>query len=306
MDEPSFSAVAVCIATRNRPQGLARALDSLTRLDPPPLPVRVVVIDNAHTPTCAEAVARVADRLNIEWFHEPRTGIPFARNAALDRLDDTELMACIDDDCAARPEWLVRLLATMGATGADVVGGPTCFVAAPGTPNWVYEVGFAAPHLTEGSSVSYVGTGNSLYSVRALRSRGLRFDERHPLLGGEDSWLSYQLVSGGARLVWSPDAWVDEYLPANRASVRWLARRHFRYGYGASLRRLEEDRLRAVATESARVAYRFAHTLVLLVGGLVTGRRLLLRSLLRASAAFGAVWALVGGRFADYRETDGR
>ena len=68
------------------PEGLARLLDSLTRLDPPSLPVRVVVIDNSPVPSSAPVVESVADRLRIEWFHEPRTGISFARNAALDRL----------------------------------------------------------------------------------------------------------------------------------------------------------------------------------------------------------------------------
>ena len=106
--ERPISGIAVCVATRDRPEGLARLLDSLTRLDPPSLPVRVVVIDNSPVPSSAPVVESVADRLRIEWFHEPRTGISFARNAALDRLAADEVME--EDEFVLRRAPLERLL----------------------------------------------------------------------------------------------------------------------------------------------------------------------------------------------------
>jgi succinoglycan biosynthesis protein ExoM len=304
--ERPISGIAVCVATRDRPEGLARLLDSLTRLDPPSLPVRVVVIDNSPVPSSAPVVESVADRLRIEWFHEPRTGISFARNAALDRLAADEVMACIDDDCVASPNWLVRLTATLEDHEADAVGGPTYLERPADAREWVHRVGFPTPSFAEGERVRHVQTGNAMFVVRFLRHHGLRFDERFPLLGGEDSWLSHEIRRVGGAMVWSADARVVEPLPPHRVTVRWLVRRRFRYGYSASLRLLADRRSRAMITEVARVGYRTAVGLLWIVAGVITGRRRALHGLLRLAAAAGSLWALLGGDFADYRSTDGR
>lgn len=305
MADERYSSIAVCVATRERPLGLARLLESLTGLDDPGIPVRVVVIDNAEVPSCAAAVESFAPRLHIEWHHEPRPGIPFARNAALDLLADDELMACTDDDCEPHRSWLAALYRVLQERAADAVGGPVSFVRPPGSPAWVHEVGFCSPRAGDGERVQYLSTNNAMFSVRSLRSRRLRFDERYPLLGGEDSWLSNQLARSGGVMVWSADAGVDEHLPASRVSVRWLVRRRFSYGYSASLRRLTDHRVRAWCTEPARVAVRTLGGVAFVVGGVFRGRRAVVRGLLRWAAAAGTVWALVGGRFADYRRTDG-
>lgn len=304
-DRPSPSGIVICIATRDRPVGLRRLLEAIVDLEPPRLPVRVVVVDNGSKESVAPIVEEFGDRLSIEFVEEPRLGIPFARNAALDRLSDSELMTCTDDDCVPPSRWLVDLLDLLESTGADAVGGRANFLEPAGCRRWVYDVGFPKGRGVDGVAVEYLQTNNSMFRVHSLRSRNLRFDERFPLLGGEDSWLSNQLARSGGALRWSSKVLVDEHLPVERVSVRWLVRRRFRYGYGGTLRRLRERGLGVWGVEASRVAVRLMRAAVLSISSLILGRRMALRALLRAAMAAGSLWAMVGGRFDDYRVTDG-
>ncbi len=108
LPEPPMTqlAVTVAIATRNRAAMLGRAMESLavqTRR-----PDEVVIIDNASTDG-TEAMARsFTGRLNVRYFREETVGIPYARNAAL-REATGDVIAFIDDDCEAEPDWLAEI-----------------------------------------------------------------------------------------------------------------------------------------------------------------------------------------------------
>lgn len=97
--------VAVC--TRNRPEELRRALDSLARQDPP-LP-EVLVVDNA--PEDARTRELVESEFpGFRYLEEPVPGLDFARNRALSAaLGD--VVAFLDDDAVADPGWAAALLA---------------------------------------------------------------------------------------------------------------------------------------------------------------------------------------------------
>jgi glycosyltransferase involved in cell wall biosynthesis len=74
-----MESVVVAVCTRGRPASLARLLASLVAHAPQ---ARVLVIDNdphgSARPTVEAAVGAVS------YIHEPRVGIPQARNAAFD------------------------------------------------------------------------------------------------------------------------------------------------------------------------------------------------------------------------------
>src|SRR5690606_37794208 len=78
------------------------------------------------------------------------------------------------------------------------------------------------------------GCGNSLM-VRATALRGTApFDVSADSLGGEDDALFSDLKSRGGRFGWAADAWVDEFAPAHRATLRYALTRAFAYGQGPS------------------------------------------------------------------------
>ena len=75
--------------------------------------IQIVVIENALTPGSAEIVSAVQQQtpIKIHYRLEPRSGIPFARNAALDLANalGADWIALIDDDEYAEPDWLLKL-----------------------------------------------------------------------------------------------------------------------------------------------------------------------------------------------------
>jgi len=95
--------VSVVIVTRNRAEWLRETLDSVTGQSRQP--DEVVVVDNASTDHTRDVVLSFADRLNVRYVHEPRRGIPYARNAAV-RSSTGDVVAFIDDDCVASEDWL--------------------------------------------------------------------------------------------------------------------------------------------------------------------------------------------------------
>ena len=98
--------VSVVIATRNRAEMLGRTLQSLLRQKR--LPDEVVIVDNASTDTTAAAALLFRDRLNLKLVREDQVGIPHARNAGL-RHATGDILAFIDDDCEAEPDWLAEI-----------------------------------------------------------------------------------------------------------------------------------------------------------------------------------------------------
>jgi len=231
--------VSVIVPTMRRPESLERALRSLfaqtglaERL------ASIVVVDNDPTGTAAAPVRRLNPEspYPLIYRHEPRPGVATARNAGL-ATTDAPLIAFLDDDEAASPTWLARLLAAQALTGADAVFGPIAGQVPEGS-------GWATPYLegffgrTGPSSTGLInhsyGCGNSLL-VRATALPGpAPFDAVTDQSGGEDDALFEALRSRGGRFAWAADAWVQEFAPPHRATMRYALSRAFAYGQGPS------------------------------------------------------------------------
>lgn len=111
--------VSVVIATKGRPDALARTLRSMARCDP--LPAEAIVVDGDEQRS-ARAVVDAADgRLAVRYLAaEP--GLTRQRNRGLE-LARQEVVAFVDDDVAFEPDVFARLAdayadpAVVGATG---------------------------------------------------------------------------------------------------------------------------------------------------------------------------------------------
>ena len=87
--------------------------------------IRVIVADNDETPSALDIVEATARdcSLSVTYLHAPGRNISGARNACLDAAT-APLVAFIDDDEVASPEWLAALVGTLEISNADVVLGP--------------------------------------------------------------------------------------------------------------------------------------------------------------------------------------
>src|SRR5690606_15481944 len=78
------------------------------------------------------------------------------------------------------------------------------------------------------------GCGNSLMLRVTALPGPAPFDAAADQAGGEDDALFAALKARGGRFGWAPDAWVEEFAPAHRATLEYALARAFAYGQGPS------------------------------------------------------------------------
>jgi glycosyltransferase involved in cell wall biosynthesis len=229
----SAPAISVVVATRDRPQALARCLASLARQTAAPL--EVVVVDDGSAD--AEAVGAAVARARAEGPDGTRWvlieggghGPAAARNLGAQRAG-AAIVCFTDDDCRPEPDWAQRLRAgcpggavAAGTTVADPEAGP----AAAASQLITHTLQLASLDTAAGT-LGFAPTCNLACSAGVLRA--LPFDETFPLAAGEDrDWCS-RLAAAGVALRFVPDA-VVEHGP--RMGVGGLLRQQARYGRGA-------------------------------------------------------------------------
>ncbi|MGH2884162.1 MAG: glycosyltransferase [Solirubrobacteraceae bacterium] len=99
--------ITVAICTRDRPDDLARALDSLQHQQYPRL--RTLVVDNAPSDDrTRRLVSKLARTRDIGYVIEPRPGLSWARNRAIE-ASDTEVIAWADDDEVCDAWWAAEV-----------------------------------------------------------------------------------------------------------------------------------------------------------------------------------------------------
>lgn len=239
--------VAVIVPTLRRPESLERALRSLMAQTGVGDRLReIVVADNDPEGSALAVVERLAPEIPVAilWRHAPIPGVATARNTGL-AATTAPLIAFLDDDEAAAPDWLAQLIRAHEALGADVTFSPIRGVTPEGT-------GWARAYLDrffgrEGPGVDQLieepfGCGASLMTRATALPGHAPFDVEADQTGGEDDALFTDVRARGGRFGWAAHAWVEEYAPPHRATLSYALRRAFAYGQGPSQAAARERR----------------------------------------------------------------
>lgn len=302
--------VAVCIATCERPDWLRELLLSVAKqtfrgevgIDP-----LIVVVDND-----ADGSARTVAEAATAWLSwplafsiEPRRGISFARNraVAVALAAGVDLVAFVDDDELVGERWLGELVRVLLRHGADVVSGPVLPRYESGVPGWV--VGgrfFERPRYATGAAIEHAATNNTLICARLLARFERPFEESLALTAGHDTLLFMRARAGGARMVWADDAVVEDRVSAVRATAGWILRRAYSHGNAIVWceRELACDR-RWVLPRTAKAFARIIHGALLLLPAAFFGRAAVVRACASIARGAGALMALLGARYLEYR-----
>lgn len=235
--------VTVAICTYGRYNGAVRALESIASQATSNVVVQqIIVVDNA--PDYASAaratfIDTAASFPRVRIIVEPQLGVSHARNRALYSCT-SPLIAYLDDDCRASPQWLNALVSTYLSAGAGVggVGGRVEGEWSVPPPPWL-----SAPLLQYLSLLDwgparlpvlpprYLLGGNVLYPVDDVKRVGGfrcylgRIGDT--LLSNEEVDLCDRLVYCGARLIYEPAALVTHVIDPSRLTVQWFRRRVF-------------------------------------------------------------------------------
>jgi glycosyltransferase involved in cell wall biosynthesis len=297
--------VTVCIATCERPEGLARLLESIGSLRrPEDATFDVAVIDNDPRETGRSVCAQARERLDvpIRYEVEPRRGIPSARNAAVACVPEAaDFIAFVDDDETVEPDWLAELVAVQASTGADVVTGPAVPRLPPETPEWLAGA-FDMLRYETGTDRPFAFTHNVMARREVFRAVQPNFDERLTSCGGSDTHFFQRVGRAGFRIVWADAAVTREWVPPGRISVGWLLRRSLRIGGTDTFIERDLDGRAAVLVRTPPRALRYAmRGLVRLATVPARGRAALLAAGQDWARAAGLLAGLIGYRHGEYR-----
>ena len=223
--------ISVVIAARNEERHIAECLRGVLAFESPPGGFEVIVADGMSDDRTREIVdAIAAEDHRVTLLDNPGRTASSGLNAGI-RAAKGELIVRVDAHSEYAPDYLVRCVEVMEATGADNVGGPTLAKARTYQQRAI-AAGFHSKFAVGGSRFhqpDYEGYADTVtygcYRKAKLLEIGL-FDEE--MIRNQDDEVNLRLLRAGGRIYQSPRirSW---YYP--RATLGELFQQYFQYGY---------------------------------------------------------------------------
>lgn len=236
----SVPRITAAICTYNRYDLLPKAIASLGRQSLGAEDFEIVVVDNSPDPAMSADIAKgYREIANLVWLVEETPGLSNARNVAARRAR-APLIAFMDDDAIAAPDWLKTYVSVFDNFGAEaqVAGGrvdpiwgvpqpkwlPDSLLGNVSVVNWGGHDRFAAKgEWVAGTNIAFridalIAAGG--FSVHLGRTRG-----GQALLSNDETDVIERMATNGARLIYAPNAVVQHLVPAERLTQEWFRRR---------------------------------------------------------------------------------
>ena len=217
--------VSVVVATYNAASTLDDCLSSLTRLNYPDY--EVIVVNDGSTDGSDE----IAKKYPFKLISQKNGGVSAARNVGLHAATG-EIIAYIDSDARADPDWLSYLTVPYVKSDIVGVGGPNlvppedewvakCVYRSPGGPTQVMFDDVSAEHIP--------GCNMSFRKTALLEIGGF-----NPVFtaAGDDVDICWRLLESGRRIGFSPSAVVWHH---RRPSVKAYWKQQVGYGKSEAL-----------------------------------------------------------------------
>lgn len=230
----------VLIATHNRAELLARALESLLRAKVPRgLDARVTVIDNNSTDETARVVESFKARFDgrLIYLFEPRQGKSHALNTGV-AATSGELVGMIDDDEEIEAGWYQTVQRAFMDDSIDFIGGPYLPRWGAPPPAWLPMSCCAVIGWIEaGDEVREYGKdyegilmgGNAVIRRRMFDRVGLYNTALGPNAAtgtrtGDDEDMYRRLRAAKARGLYLPDLKIFHFIPPHRLTKSYYRR----------------------------------------------------------------------------------
>ena len=232
---PTVSVVISCYRD-DRFQLLLAAIDSVLGQTLPPHEL-IVVVD--HNEDLERRIRAARPAAAVVPSNDP-PGPSGTRNVGV-RAATSEIVAFIDDDAIAAPDWLARLLEPYGDPAVVGVGGgaipmwegkmPGWF---PDEFNWVIGCSWRGLPSAVSPTRNLIGCNMSFRKQAYLEAGGLanEFFFRDRKVVNEETEFCIRIVRGfpGSRLMFLPEVVVRHYVPLERATFRYFVKRCWREG----------------------------------------------------------------------------
>jgi glycosyltransferase involved in cell wall biosynthesis len=213
--------VSVIVCCYNAAETLDECLRSLNQLAYPVF--EVIVVDDGST----DGTHQIAEKHKVQCIRVPNGGLSKARNLGIEAAKG-EVVAFIDSDAYADPDWLYYMVTALEEHGASAVGGPNlsplqdgftaqCVDQSPGNPTCVLVDNERAEHIP-GCNMAF---RRSVFDVVG------KFDAQHRA-AGDDVDLCWRILVADRKIVYHPSAVVWHH---RRQTIRSYLRQQKGYGY---------------------------------------------------------------------------
>jgi cellulose synthase/poly-beta-1,6-N-acetylglucosamine synthase-like glycosyltransferase len=213
--------VSVVVCCYNAAQTIDECLTSLSRLDYPNY--EVVVIDDGSKDGTYDKV----QKHNVQCIRVPNGGLSKARNLGIEAAKG-EIVAFIDSDAYADPDWLYYMVSALEEHGASAVGGPNlsppqddftaqCVDESPGNPTCV---------LVDNERAEHIPGCNMAFRKDVFDAVGM-FDAQHRT-AGDDVDVCWRVLVADRKIVFHPSALVWHH---RRPTIKTYLRQQKGYGF---------------------------------------------------------------------------
>src|SRR5437764_6868761 len=218
--------MSVVVCTYNGVKTLRQCLEAALALHYPDY--EVIVVSDGSTDNSAQIAGSFE---GVRVIETSQRGLAAARNTGMEAATG-EIIAYIDDDAIADPDWLLHLAATLASGPFAAVGGPNVL---PPNSNWIAECVANAPGrpthvLVSDREAEHVPGCNMAIRKDALQAIG-GFDPQFRA-AGDDVDVCWRLLDSDQRIAFSPGAVV---LHHRRPTVRGYLRQQRGYGKAEAL-----------------------------------------------------------------------
>lgn len=250
--------VVINVYTEKRWKEMLAAFESVQRQSVPPHDI-IIVVD--HNPSLAQRlIDAVPSATVIENMFQ--SGLSGGRNTALDH-SDTALIAFLDDDAVAAPDWIERLLWHFSSTDVAGVGGVVMPIWDGQRPPWFpdefgWTVGCSyrgMPQIVTEVRNIFGGCAclrrDLVEAVNGYHSELGRSDTS--LISCEDTQLCIRIHERfpQSRFMHEPRAKIYHHVPAQRATWRYFCERCFAEGISKAVMAKTLGAEQALSTERA-------------------------------------------------------
>ena len=207
----TWQKVSIVIPSYNRAQELERCIRSLLSLNYPLDRLEIIVVDDASTDNTQTMLCSLRNELTSHFLilhiirHEQQSGVAIARNKGTQAATHS-IIAYIDSDCVATPDWLSNLIPYLQDTRVAMVGGEIRAYDCT-TSRGRYEdvcsslyMGTHSQQVRREGPLTYLPTANLL--IR--KSVWQHLDGFAPLTQGEDVDFCRRLLATDARILYVP------------------------------------------------------------------------------------------------------
>ena len=214
--------VSVIVPAYNSENNIANLIESLLDSDYPKKLLQIIIVDNNSNDKTKEIVKQypviLLEENNIQSSYA-------ARNRGI-RKSNSEIIAFIDSDCIAAPQWIKEGVKTLVSENADLVGGKVEFVYSKHkTAAELYD---SITHMQNEFGIKeFKASATANLFVKSFLFNEIGMFPDRVKSGGDGIWTS-RATKNGFLLVYSPEAIV--YHPAR--PIKSLLKKNYRIGTG--------------------------------------------------------------------------